>query len=254
MKILLTNDDGVFAPGIHALAKELEKKYDLVIVAPEEEHSGQSHAITLRDTMLVKEVQLEGIKSKAYSVSGTPADCVRTAMDQILDEKPDIVFSGCNLGYNAGMDVLYSGTVSAAVEATIFGIPAIALSSQWIDGETTFETASKVAVDVFEKVKDDLLNSDVKNMVLSINVPFGKYEEILGVKIASIGEPGYDYYHMERRPDGIRSLKLKERSFPDKSEGTDRYYLDNGFATLTPILYDFNNHALFGRVYKWLRD
>lgn len=254
MKILLTNDDGIFAPGIYALAKELEKKYEIVIVAPEEEHSGQSHAITLRDTMLVKEVNLEGIKSKAYSVSGTPADCVRTAMDQILDEKPDIVFSGCNLGYNAGMDVLYSGTVSAAVEATVFGIPAIALSSQWVDGETTFETASKIAVNLFEQVKEDLLSSDLKNMVLSINVPYGELDEILGLKIAKIGEPGYDYYHMEHRPDGIRSLKLKERSFPDKSEGTDRYFLEEGFATLTPIIYDFNNQELFEKVSIWLED
>src|SRR5690606_32311726 len=134
MRLLLVNDDGIHAEGINKLAMELEKKHEVTIVAPDDERSAQSHALTLRKPLVVKEVKLGGIKSKAYSVSGTPADCVRIAIDKLLPEPVDMVISGINRGLNVGMDVLYSGTVSAAIEANLYNIPSIALSAQWDNG------------------------------------------------------------------------------------------------------------------------
>lgn len=252
MKILLTNDDGVFAPGIKALAKELEKEHEVIVIAPEEEHSGQSHAITINRALIVKDVELEGIKSKVYSVSGTPADCVRVAMDKILEEKPDVIFSGCNLGYNAGMDILYSGTVSAAVEGNIFEIPSLAVSTKWVEASGRFDTAAKIAIEIFNMVKDDLLHPKTPTMVLNINVPYMDYEELKGIKVAEIGDATYDYY-FEEEVDGNRSLVLKGRNTKDSLEGTDRAYLEEGFVTLTPLIYDFNNTKLSKKVAGWLK-
>lgn len=252
MKILLTNDDGIFAPGIRALAKELEKDHEVVIVAPEEEHSGQSHAITINRAMIVKDVALEGIRSKAYSVAGTPADCVRAAMDKILEWRPDVVFSGCNLGYNAGMDILYSGTVSAAVEANVFEIPSVAVSSKWVEGTARFDTAARVALEIFDKVKDRLLGNGSPTMVLNINVPHLDYDDLKGIKVAEIGEAVYDYY-FEEEVDGQRSLVLKGRNRKENRPGTDRAYLEEGYVSLTPLIYDMNNRGLIEEVGKWIR-
>src|SRR5690606_31615712 len=114
MKILLVNDDGINAIGIQALAKEFEKDYEVVIVAPEGQRSAAGHSITLTKPILVRKVNIPGIKSRAYSISGSPADCVRVALDKLVDGQVDVVLSGINLGLNVGADVLYSGTVSAA--------------------------------------------------------------------------------------------------------------------------------------------
>lgn len=250
MKILLTNDDGYRAPGIAALAKELEKNHEVIIVAPEVEHSGQSHAITLGAPLIVREETLPDIRSKVYSVTGTPADCVRVAMDYIVkDHKIDVVFSGCNLGYNAGMDIVYSGTVSAAIEANVYHLPAVAVSTQWVNGSLTYDTAAKFSCQIFEQVKPIFLE---KSMVLNINVPYGKYDDIKGVKVCEIGGPIYDYYFMEPNNDGSLSLQLKGRNAAKLVEGTDRYYLDQGFVTVTPLIYDLTNKQLINEFKSWL--
>ncbi|MDY0257762.1 5'/3'-nucleotidase SurE, partial [Gudongella oleilytica] len=119
MKILLANDDGIMAPGIYTLAKHLIDKHDIIIIAPETQRSAQSHAITLHKPIVIKEVKLDGIDAPAYSISGTPADCVRVGMELLTDGDVDIVLSGINMGLNSGMDILYSGTVSAAIEANL---------------------------------------------------------------------------------------------------------------------------------------
>ena len=150
MKILLTNDDGIMAEGIYTLAKELEKDHEVIIVAPEIQRSAQSHAITLFQPLVVKEVELEGLKSKAYSISGTPADCVRTGLEVLADGPVDMVFSGTNIGLNSGMDILYSGTVSAAIEANIYKIPSIAVSAELVDGNARFDIAAKYAKKILE--------------------------------------------------------------------------------------------------------
>lgn len=249
MRLLLVNDDGIHAEGINILAKELEKDYELTIVAPEEQKSAQSQAITISKSLTVKETQLDGIKSKAYSVSGTPADCVRVALDKLIDEKVDMVISGINQGLNAGMDVLYSGTVSAAIEANLYNIPSMALSAEWIDGEVDYHLAAKHGKDILEKTKDDFVKN---NIILSINTPYLNGKDISGIKVCKIGGVIYDYYLMEYNGDNEeRVLKLHGRKDRTPEEGTDRYYLSKGYVTITPLHYDLTNFNLLNKVESW---
>ena len=249
MRILLVNDDGIYAEGLHILAKELEKDYELTIVAPEEQKSAQSHAITISKPLIVKEVKLDGIKSKAYSVSGTPADCVRVALDKLVDEKIDMVISGINQGLNAGMDVLYSGTVSAAIEANMYNIPAMALSAEWIDGKIDYDLAVKYGKDVLNRTKEDFIKN---NIILSVNTPYLDGKDISGVKVCKIGSVIYDYYNMENNEvNGERILKLHGRKDRILEEATDRYYLSKGYVTITPLHYDLTNFKLLDMVESW---
>lgn len=238
MKILLTNDDGYLAPGILAMAKELEREHEVTIVAPEQEHSGQSHSITLWHPLLVRRETLAGVKGPVYSVSGTPADCVRVALEHIVEDI-DVVFSGCNLGYNAGMDIVYSGTVSAAIEANVYDVPAVAVSAQWKHGTANFDLGAKTAMKVFDKAKDFITG---RTMVLNINVPFD--EPVKGVEVCAIGGVIYDYYFMEPKEDGNFTLQVKGRNKAKFEEGTDRYYLAKNYATVTPLIYDLTNRDL----------
>ena len=250
MRLLIVNDDGIQAEGIYSLAKELEKDYELTIVAPDEEKSAGSHAITIKKDLIVKKVKLEGIKSKAYSVSGTPADCVRVALDKLIDEPVDMVLSGINMGLNAGMDVLYSGTVSAAIEANLYKIPSMALSAEWVDGKINYEVAAKYGRYILEKTKDDFVKN---NIVLSINTPFLEEENIKGIKVCKIGGVIYDYYFMENdRVKGESTLRLKGRKNGELEKDTDRFYLSQGYVTVTPLHYDLTNFNLLQKVESWL--
>jgi len=249
MRILLTNDDGVMAEGIQALAKILEKDHDITIVAPETQKSAQSHAITIIQPLVVKEVKLEGIESKAYSISGTPADCVRAGLDTLVGGKVDLVLSGINSGLNSGMDILYSGTVSAAIEANIYQIPSVAISTEWVDGNVRFDVAARYTKLILEKAMDSLLES---NIVLNINVPYLDDKDIEGIKVCKIGGPVYDYYFVDQNEKGERTLKLQGRKIDDTEEGSDRYYLSKNYVTVTPLHYDLTNFKLLNEVENWL--
>lgn len=153
MKVLITNDDGINAKGIYVLAKEIEKEHEVIIAAPDNQRSACGHSITLTRPLIIKEVKLEGVESKAYSVDGTPADCVRVAVDKLVDGKVDIVISGINKGVNLGTDVIYSGTVSAAIEAAIYKTPSIAISSEFKDEKENYEIAAKTVLSVLKKLQ-----------------------------------------------------------------------------------------------------
>lgn len=249
MRILLTNDDGIKAEGIYALAKELEKEHEVIIIAPEMQRSAQSHAVTILHPLTVKEVKLDGLKSKAYSISGTPADCVRAGLEVLIEEPVDFVFSGINMGLNSGMDILYSGTVSAAIEANIYGIPSIAVSAEFLDGTVNLEVASKYAKEIFDKIKDQLANSKI---VLNINTPHRKEEEIKGIKVCKIGGVIYDYYVLEENENKEEIIKLNGRKDTEPDNDTDRYYLKEGYVTITPLHYDLTNFKLLEEVKSWL--
>lgn len=250
MRLLLVNDDGIDAIGIQALAKEFEKDYELTIVAPEGQRSAASHSITLTKPILVKKVEIPGIKSKAYSVSGSPADCVRVALDKLIDGHVDMILSGINLGLNIGTDILYSGTVSAAIEGNLYRIPSMALSCQLGEEPDCFTTSAKYAKQIFEKVKDDLVET---NIVLNVNFPCIKEEDIKGIKVCKIGGVVYDYYFVENKngEDEV-TLKLDGRYNENVEEGTDRYYLRKGYITMTPLHYDLTNYKLMEKVNTWL--
>ena len=249
MRILITNDDGIMAEGIYALAKELEKDHEVILVAPDTQRSAQSHAITLFQPLIIKEVELEGLKSKAYSVSGTPADCVRAGREILSDGNIDIVFSGINMGLNSGMDILYSGTVSAAIEANIYNIPSIAVSTEWDSETMSYDIAAEYAKKILDNAKDNILKN---NIVLNINVPNLMKDEIKGIKVCKIGGIVYDYYFLETNSQGEKQLTLKGRKREDLESDTDRFYLNEGYVTVTPLHYDLTNFNLLNEVKTWI--
>lgn len=207
MRILLTNDDGIMAEGIYTLAKELEKKHEVIIIAPDSERSAQSQAITLGSALIIKEVQINDLKNISYSVSGTPADCVRVGLDQLLEQDIDMVISGTNRGLNAGMDILYSGTVSAAIEANIYKKPSIAVSAEVKNGRCRFDLAGKYVSSVLDKTKDQHKYSTI---LLNLNIPYLK-EEPRGIRVCRIGDTILDYYVMKISEEGIKSLQVDGR-------------------------------------------
>ena len=247
MRILLTNDDGIMAEGIYTLAKELEKEHDVIIIAPDSERSAQSQSITIGSALVVKEVQINGLKNISYSVSGTPADCVRVGFDKLIEEDIDLVISGTNRGLNAGMDILYSGTVSAAIEANIYNKPSIAISAEVKNGKCNFALAGEHASIVIDKTKENHKDS---NLLLNVNVPLVDKAE--GIKVCRIGDTVLDYYVMKISENGERSLQIEGRTKIEYSEGTDRYYLNQGYVTVTPLHYDLTNFELLDRVEEWI--
>lgn len=243
MNILLTNDDGIYAKGINILAKKiLEKGHKLTISAPHEENSGKSHAITFKSPLMVEKIKLEGLEDvDALKVYGTPADCVRAAVE-LSSEKFDFCFSGCNSGYNAATNVLYSGTVSAAIEANLYKISSMAVSAQW-KGDSNYESASRVAMELFEKIKDE-----EQIVVYNLNIPYLNYEELKGLKVCEVGAEVMSIYEITEEEDKI-NMQLK--GFPkenNKDQKSDFYYLNEGYATLSPLLYDVTNKVLIEKL------
>lgn len=249
MRILLTNDDGIMAEGIHTLAKELEKEHEVIIIAPDSERSAQSQAITIGSALIVKEVQLEEIKSISYSVSGTPADCVRVGLDKLIEGDIDIVVSGSNRGSNAGMDILYSGTVSAAIEANIYKKPSIAVSAKQKNGKCRFDLAAKYACMILDKTKDQHKDSRI---LLNVNVPYLEEKEAKGIKVCPIGDTMLDYYVMKISEEGVKSVQVEGRTEIEYTKGTDRYFINEGYVTVTPLKYDLTNFDLLDEVEDWM--
>ena len=250
MNILLTNDDGIMAEGIYTLAKALEKDHNLIIIAPESQRSAQSHSITVHKSIVIKEVELEEIKSPAYSISGTPADCVRVGMEELADEKIDIVLSGINMGLNCGMDILYSGTVSAAIEGNIYEIPSIAVSAERTERGVNYEIAAKYALQVLDNLDMEKMETPI---LLNLNTPYGLQDEKKPIKVCKIGGVIYDYYIADKNGNGEKTLKITGRRDTKLNEDTDRFFLSKGFATLTPLSYDLTNFKLIEEVKKMYR-
>nr|WP_300003358.1 5'/3'-nucleotidase SurE [Tissierella sp.] len=249
MRILLTNDDGIMAEGIYTMARELEKEHEVIIIAPDSERSAQSQAITIGSALIVKEVQLDGLKNTSYSVSGTPADCVRVGFDKLIEGDIDMVVSGTNKGSNAGMDILYSGTVSAAIEANIYKKPSIAVSAKEMHGNCRFDLAAKYTSLLLDKTKDQHKDSKI---LLNLNVPYME-DEPKGVKVCPIGDTMLDYYVMKISKDGIRSVQVEGRTEIEYTDGTDRYFLNAGYVTVTPLKYDLTNFDLLDEVEAWMK-
>ena len=242
MNILLTNDDGIMSPGLIELAYALQEKHNVYIVAPETEQSAKSQAITIKSEMQLKKHDIEGIVNDAFSLSGTPADCVRVALDVLYKDEIDLVFSGTNRGLNAGADILYSGTVSACVEGNVYKLPGVAVSAEVYEEEPVdFVTAAKYAVDIFEEYKTLIMG---RQIVLNINVPHIKEGEIKGVKVCEVGDVIYDSFIIENENENGKTIKGNGRQVREFIEGSDRYYLDKDYVTISPIQYRFNDPEL----------
>ncbi|MDS1030812.1 5'/3'-nucleotidase SurE [Bacillota bacterium LX-D] len=242
MKILLTNDDGIDAQGIKYLQRSLLTIAEVFTVAPERERSAAGHGITMHKPLRVNKVLLEN-ESYGYSVSGTPADCVKLALDKLLDHKPDFVVSGINNGFNLGTDIIYSGTVSAAIEAIINGVPAIAVSVEEgaLSEDLVFvaETVKKLILQINEIELDN-------NALINVNVPCVSKGPVKGLEITSQGlrlyensvevrkDPrGKDYYWLGGQPIALEA-KL----------GTDVAALEHRSISLTPLGFDLTNYEL----------
>ena len=227
-KILISNDDGVFAPGIQALANKFREAYDVYVVAPMENQSGKSLALTLHQPL-----RISNVSDKVWGVNGTPADCVHMALHEILDFEPDFVLSGINAGGNLGRDTLYSGTVAATVEASFRGIPALAIS---VEGTPfLFEDAAKFT---FDLVENGLFNQLNAGKVMNLNIPSLPYNEIRGPKPACLGNKVYEPELTKNTdPRGGKyywiggSIDTSKPEIPD----SDGDLLLNGFAAITVL-------------------
>lgn len=250
MNLLLTNDDGIDAAGIRSLAAALSREADVYVCAPHTQRSAAGHGITVGKPIEVEEVPFEGAV-KAYAVTGTPADCVKIGTKILRDQniKIDMVFSGINLGGNLGTDTLYSGTVSAAVEGSLCGIPSVAVSVNSHQA-THFELACELAVNA---CKNGFAHMDAKT-VLNINTPDLPKEEIKGIRYTRLGAREYkEWFHPKTGENG-RTQYWYEGN-PVVYEGLpgdiDVIAMQDGFASITPLQYDLTNYNMIDTIKKW---
>lgn len=241
MNILVTNDDGIFAKGILELAKIASNFGNVYIIAPDSQKSAISHGISINNPIMVKKVKLENFPN-AYSVSGTPADCVKIGCEEILkDINVDLVLSGINIGPNLGTDVIYSGTVSAAIEASIIGIPSIAFSYNSNEYDPLKYMEAREYIKEFMKMYEGDI-SNFSDIVLNINIPNLKEQEFKGFKSCCLGERKYENAFVKRKdPRGNNYYWMYGQPFDEEIEGSDLYYIKKGYVTITPIKYDFND-------------
>lgn len=246
MKILISNDDGYLATGIIALTDALEQVADVVVVAPDRNRSAASSSLTLHMPLRVSKVA-----NNRYKVDGTPSDCVHLAVTGFLDHEPDLVVSGINHGANLGDDVIYSGTVAAALEGRFLGLPTIAVSLVGHDLEH-FDTAARVASELVQKIDRTGLASDV---VLNVNVPNRPYEDLRGIRATRLGfrhksEPILKDTDPYGRPIYWVGPAGKGQ---DAGEGTDFHAIEQGAASVTPLRVDLTRHEAVQGISDWLQ-
>lgn len=246
--ILITNDDGITARGLNALAEAMKNIGRVEIVAPDSERSATGHAITLTDPLRVEKVYRNG-ELFGHAVSGTPADSVKVAVKAILDRPPDLVVSGINLGPNTGVNVIYSGTVSAATEAAIMGIKAIAVSlGTFVDPDYT--AAARYATWLAEKA---LSHPFPPGVVLNLNVPPLPESEIRGVKLTRQGQAGYEEV-LEKREDlrGKTYYWLGGELLTSRDgEDCDSRTLESGYVSITPLQFDMTSFPALTELKRW---
>lgn len=250
MRVLLTNDDGIFAEGLRALAGSFHQVAETYIVAPDHEQSATGHAITMHRPLRAEQVKMPLTPDvPAWYVNGTPADCVKLAVEKLMPDKPDLVVSGVNRGANLGTDVLYSGTVSAAIEAVILGIPAIAVSLTE-HRETYYEHAAGFICRLAGVLWQRGINSD---MLLNINVPACLPEEIRGVAVTRLGVRQYRNAFESRKDPRGRTYYWLAGELVDTEDGddTDVSAVKGCKISVTPIHYDLTNYGLIGELQNW---
>lgn len=248
--ILVTNDDGIAAPGIRTLVEIMKSLGDVVIVAPDKPQSGMGHAITINSTLRINKSNIYNVKSE-FSCSGTPVDCVKIAVNRILDRKPDLCVSGINHGSNASISVIYSGTMSAAVEGSIENIPSVGFSlcNHSIDADFT---ASKNIVKVI--AENVLKNGLPDGSCLNVNIPPLRMNEIKGIKICRQARANWVEELDERKDPNGNTYYWLTGSFHNFEKGnveTDAWALDNGYVSVVPVQFDMTAHKTIPIVEQW---
>lgn len=242
MRVLLTNDDGVLAPGIKALYENLHDLCDLTVVAPQHERSASGHGITIRDPLRVMQIPSE-YNISIYSIDGTPVDCVKLAVDDLVKGGlPDLIISGINLGDNTGINVIYSGTVSAALEGGVLGIPSIAFSLTTYEIKD-FSYTVKLARKILTLIKEKKV--DLSDMVLNINVPPLKEHEIKDIVITSQGRSQFKQEFDKRKdPNGRIYYWLTGAKFSyDEPHNSDEIAVRENKVAITPLQYDLTDYS-----------
>ncbi len=239
MRILLTNDDGIHAQGLYSLYLRLGKSNDVSVCAPDAERSAIGHAITLNRPLRIKKVY-RNKKFYGHSVDGTPADCVKIAVRSILKEKPQLIISGINHGPNLGSDIMYSGTVSAATEGTILGIPSVAISLATYDNHD-FDFAADFASAMLKKIKKKGIPAGT---LLNVNIPSIKKNMIRGVMVTKQGKSLYQEKFIRRDdPRGNSYYWLSGKvKWLSKPEGSDIKAIEQGYISITPLKFDLTDH------------
>ncbi|NOZ91970.1 5'/3'-nucleotidase SurE [bacterium 3DAC] len=251
MKIMVTNDDGIWAEGINTLTKALiDKGYDVVVVAPDRPKSASSHAITLDMILPLREVKMPcGCHGYAV-VNGSPSDCVLIGLGDIVKDA-DILISGINHGANVGHDIIYSGTVAAAIEGILHGIPSMAVSVDSWEGIYA-ETAAQVVIDLLDKGVQTILSSEY---VLNINVPSVPIENIKGYKLARMGGKAFEDWVVKRvDPRGRVYYWLDGRPVYEDAEDTDIWAVKHGYVSITPISLDMTGYKYMDGIKKFLEN
>ncbi len=248
MKILLTNDDGIDAPGINILSEELKKAgHDIYIVAPHKEQSATSHSITLHQPMRIYKRD-----DKTYAVTGTPTDCVILASQVIMKEGMDLIISGINNGQNMGEDVLYSGTVAAAIEGMFLGFKAIAVSLTSFTDQK-YETAARFIKRFLDNGIKDVIG---EQEILNINVPNVEENEIKGVKVTHLTHRRYvDFVAEQTDPRGEKIYWIGgNKPLWDTKQGSDAEAVFANYVSITPIKPQFTNKTSLEKLNKWVEN
>ncbi|GLB48698.1 5'/3'-nucleotidase SurE [Neptunitalea lumnitzerae] len=248
--ILVTNDDGITAPGIRKLIEIMNQLGDVVVVAPDSPQSGMGHAITINSTLYCSPLTIDDGMQIEYSCSGTPVDCVKLAVNELLNRKPDLCVSGINHGANSSINVIYSGTMSAAVEAGIEGIPAIGFSLLDYNWEADFGQAEEYIKRIAETVLKKGMPSDV---VLNVNIPKLKKEDIKGIKICRQAKAYWkEEFDKRTNPQGRNYYWLTGKFVnEDKGEDTDEWALANNYISVVPVQFDLTAHHAIQRLNTW---
>ena len=249
MRILLTNDDGVFAPGLAALEQQLRHLGEVFVVAPATEQSGVGHSITYLTPLVCKSIHRDG-RHWAWAVEGSPADCVKLAIAELLKDTPvDLVVSGINDGLNAGINVLYSGTVAAAIEGAFFGVTSVAVSLEY-DPDADFQSAAVIARNVISGlVKQD----DSKGRLFNLNVPTAATVSPTELSIVPMGLAQYGRAYEKRADPAGRDYYWALWTEPSEPppEYADVTELRKGNTTLTPLKFDMADHNMLGKMTDW---
>lgn len=245
MRILLSNDDGYFSPGLAELAQELSHVAEITVVAPERDRSGASNSLTLD-----RPLQLRRAANGFYYVNGTPTDCVHLAVTGMLDFVPDMVVSGINHGANMGDDTLYSGTVAAATEGYLLGVPALAVSLV-SRTPTHFSTAAKLAREMVERIRSTPFGAP---LLLNMNVPDVPYENLRGMRVTRLGRRHRaESVQRSKNPRGETIYWIGAvGEVDDAGDGTDFHAIGEGFVSVTPLQVDLTHTAQMSGVQDWL--
>ncbi|MBN4081496.1 5'/3'-nucleotidase SurE [bacterium AH-315-C07] len=247
--ILVTNDDGIYAPGLIALVEVMQQLGKVLVIAPDKPRSGMGHAITIHDPIRLEKINFkEGVE--AYKCSGTPVDCVKLATNQVIHNKPDLCVSGINHGANSSINVIYSGTMSAAIEGAIEHIPSIGFSLLSIAEDVDLSITKKYVKAVTEAM---LANEIEKDICLNVNIPVHDVENIQGIKICRQANARWEEeFEVRKDPTGKTYYWLTGKfANYDKGTDTDEWALSNNYVSVVPVQYDLTAHHTIAKLNDW---